>query len=139
MQSAEHDDKVVADGDIFAEVHTSEKVHHVMADGRVIFSADAAEEDDYVVLGLMGNVHISEEDNDVMIDVALGVNAAEEADGIVNGLAFRDDDVAAELDRVLFRVGGCGREKKCREEQQGREEALSHGDPHSGILRAEQP
>ena len=83
----------------------------------------------------MRDAGISEEDNDVVVDVALGNHRAEEADGVMDGMAFGHHDVAAELDRVFVGARRLGRDQKCRKQKESREQALSHGDPHSGILR----
>ena len=88
MQAAEHDNQVVADGYVLSQVHVAEEVHHVVADCGIIFGPNGAEENYNIVPRLMGDVHIAEENHYVMVDVSFGVNAAEEADRVVYGLAL---------------------------------------------------
>ena len=135
--SAEHDDCVSADRDVLSEVRGAEEVDQVVTDDGITVGADTAEEDNYVVLRLVRNVHVAEEDHYIVVDVTLGVDAAEEADSVMNTVPFGDVDVAAELYVVLFGTSGSRDEQDCRGEQDGREQTLgdtlSHGDPHAEL------
>lgn len=133
MKAAEHDDCVSADRNVFAQVRRSEKVDHIVADTGVILRANGAEEDNDVVLRLVSDVHVAEEDDDVMVDVTLGPDTAEEAHGIVDRMALRDDDVAAELHGVFFGAGRCGRKQECGGQEEDREQTLSHSAPHARL------
>ena len=112
VQASEHFDDVSAYSDVFTEMGGAEEVDEVVADGCVVICPDTAEEDDHIVVGVVRDVHVAEEDHDVVIDVSFGIDATEEADGVVDGLTFGDNDVAAELNRVLAGVGGDCREEK---------------------------
>lgn len=137
LESAKHGDCISANRDVLAQMRGAEEVDHIVADGGIVVSADAAEEDNDVVLRLVRDVHVSEEDDNIVIDVSLGIHAAEEADCVVNGLAFADDDVAAELYGIFFGAGrGCD-EHESRREQDCREQALSHVDPHAELYAEE--
>lgn len=100
-QAAEHHDGVLADGDVLAQVNSSEEVDQIVADGGFVVSGYVAEEIDYIVIGLTGDVNTSEEDDDISIDCASDVDIAEEADRVMNSLLGADVDVAAELNSVF--------------------------------------
>ena len=96
-QSAEHYDGIAADGHILTKPSRAEKIDEVVPDRRIIVRVDRSEKDDDVVLGLMRNVNIPKKHDDIVIDVAFSVDAAEEADRIVDGLALGNNDVASKL------------------------------------------
>jgi hypothetical protein len=56
----------------------------------------------------------------------------------VYGLPLGYDNLAAELHCIFVGPGGACGEQKCGKQQQDREQTLRHGDPHSGILRADE-
>ena len=62
----------------------TEEIHDVVANRGIVVGAHGSKEDDDIVLGLVGDVYIAEEDHYVVVDVAFGVDAAEEADGVVH-------------------------------------------------------
>src|SRR5580692_7646171 len=57
---------------------------------------------------MVGNVYVAEEDDDVVVDVTFGVDAAEEANGVVDRFAGSHNDVAAELNSVAVTASGEG-------------------------------
>ena len=110
-QIAKHDDRVLAYGDVLAEMDATEEIDEVMANGAVVVSGDAAEEVDDIVIGVAGDVDVAKESHYIAIDGAFDVDAAEKADGIVDGLLGTDLDGTAELDDVFGGAsGGCYRE-----------------------------
>ena len=124
-------DNVAADGDVLAKPDRTEKVHNVVTDGCIVRCVHVAKENDHVVPGLVRNIHVAEEDDHIMVDRALRIHTAEEAHGIVHRLALGNHDVAAELNRIIVSMRlRCG-EQECRCQQEHREEASSHSDPHT--------
>jgi len=136
-QAAEHHDRVAADGHIFAQPRGTEEVDQIVSDSGVVFGVDSAKEDHNIVLGLMRNVHVAKKNDDVVIDIALGIDAAEEADGVMDGLTFRDDDITSKLHSILFGTCRRGGKNHYRRQQESREQALSHGDPHAKLYARE--
>src|SRR6516165_1807649 len=101
MEAAEHGHRIATYRDILAQTDRTEKVHNVVTDGRVVCCVYVAKEDDHVVPGLPRNMCIAEEDHQIMVDRAFGIHTAEEAHGIAHRLALGNDNVAAELNRIL--------------------------------------
>jgi len=128
VEAAEHGDYVVADGGVCSKADTAEEVDQVMLDDGVIVGVDAAKEDDYVVVGVAGDVGVSEKDDEIVIDGTDGVDAAEETDGVVDGTARGHEDVGAKLDFVIIGVGRGGSEREGREQKGAGENTVEvHG------------
>jgi hypothetical protein len=137
VHPAEHHDGVAAHGHVLPKVRCAEKVDQVVSDGRIVLCAYAAEEDNNVVLRLVRDMYVAKEHHHVVIDVALGVDAAEKADSIVNTMPLGHVDVAAKLHGVLFGARRAGGQQERRSKQQDREQppghTLSHVDPHAKL------
>ena len=57
-------------------------------------------------MGLAVEAHVAEEDDNVASHVAVGVNVAEKADGVVDGRVRGDFNVVEELNCVIFGASG---------------------------------
>jgi len=91
--------------DVLAEADAAEHADEVVVDGGVVVRCDGAEEIDYIMLGVAGDVGVAEEDYDVAGRFALNVHAAKEADCVVNCGVWGDFDVGEELDSILLCSG----------------------------------
>lgn len=105
VDDSEHGDHVPAYGNILAELNKAEETDHVIADLGVVICGKRAKEIHDVVVCLGGDVDIAEEDDDVSMHFAFGLDAAEEADCVVGVDAGRDANVGEEMDIIGVRMG----------------------------------
>lgn len=75
------------------------------------------------------DVGIGEKDDEVLVDLSIGFDVAEEADGVCGGLARFDVEVAEELDRVVVGAGQRRGGQHGGGKQEEAEEAYAHRFP----------
>ena len=82
------------------------------------------------MVGVSGDMDVSEEDDDVALRLAQDVYIAKEADRVVNRGVRAHVDVGEELDRIRVGMGGCGGDRKGR----GKQADGKHSSHHRGRL-----
>lgn len=107
VQPAKHNHNVIADRDVLTQVYRSEKIHHIVTDRSIVICTQASKKHDNVVLRLVGDMHVAEENYDIVIDVSIGIDTAEKTDRIMDRVTFGHHDVAAKLHSIF--IGACRR------------------------------
>ncbi len=103
--ASEETHRVLADRRILAESRAPEQVDHIPANRGMVVRRQIAKNDHNIVMGMVADVHTPKNRDHISLDVAIRMNTAEDADGIVNGTAGVDLNGIAEMDDVLGRAG----------------------------------